>query len=112
MTGRSAGQYAYCLTPLLTEIPEGCWVCPNCIKRGVTTEAIKAKPLQGPTQPVFSPKFLQSLQGAVIMAEAKGRKMRSSSTSCCDAVKLWQYSQNLTKLRVPYSHTLGQEHAI
>ena len=60
------GWHTYCLSPPLTEIPEGSWICPPCVKRGVTITAIDAKVLDR-QQSLVPPKFLRGLQGAVVM---------------------------------------------
>ena len=72
------GWHTYCLNPPLKEIPEGSWVCPRCVSKGLTPEAIEAKEVKERRRMQEPPKYLKALQGALVMAEAKGRKGRSS----------------------------------
>lgn len=37
------GWHTYCLTPPLDEVPEGAWLCPDCIAAGMTLELLAAK---------------------------------------------------------------------
>jgi len=72
------GWHTYCLAPPLTSIPDGCWVCPRCNSKGITSESVEAKGSPVAAKSTVPPKYLQPLQGAVVMAEGKGRKARSA----------------------------------
>lgn len=72
------GWHTYCLTPPLTEIPDGCWVCPQCDSKGITPEAVEANGLQDRPRHTISPKLPQALQWAVVMAVGKGQKVRTA----------------------------------
>jgi RNase H-like domain found in reverse transcriptase/Reverse transcriptase (RNA-dependent DNA polymerase)/Integrase core domain/Integrase zinc binding domain/PHD-finger/C-5 cytosine-specific DNA methylase len=39
----NAGWHTFCLQPPLAEVPEGAWVCPNCLDAGVTLESIEER---------------------------------------------------------------------
>lgn len=45
---------------------------------GITPEAIQAKALNRRCQPLKAPKYFPSLQGALVLAKAKGRKVHSA----------------------------------
>ena len=40
--GCTAGWHYYCLPDALDEVPEGLWLCPDCLKAGVTVAQIQA----------------------------------------------------------------------
>lgn len=68
------GSHTYYLTPQLTEIPEGYWVYPSCMRKGVTVEAIEARSQKESRQPPEPPKYLRILQGSIVTAAGRGRK--------------------------------------
>ncbi|PNH01098.1 Retrovirus-related Pol polyprotein from transposon [Tetrabaena socialis] len=72
------GWHTYCLSPPLTAVPNGTWVCPKCVRKGISPEAVEARALQQPDQAPLPPKHLSALQGAVVMREAAGLKRRSA----------------------------------
>lgn len=72
------GWHTYCLMPPLTEIPEGDWVCPICVSKGVTVEEVKARTHSQRIRRPGPPKYLRPFQGALVMSGEKGRKGRSS----------------------------------
>lgn len=74
------GWHTYCFNPPLQEIPDGSWVCPQCEARGITPEAVDAREVKGRPRMQEPPKYLQALQGALVMSEAKGRKGRSKKS--------------------------------
>lgn len=53
-------------------------MCPICAGEGIAPKVMETKTLKGRNQPCVQPKFGHSLQGAVVMSEAQGRKTRSS----------------------------------
>ena len=38
-----APYHTYCLNPPLDEVPEGNWICPECVQSGVTLEQVAAR---------------------------------------------------------------------
>ena len=75
-----AGWHTYCLHPPLSDIPDGTWVCPRCVSKGITVEQVEARAIRAPTASPELPYRLRSLQGAAVMKEAKGRRARSPKT--------------------------------
>ena len=49
------GWHTYCLDPPLEDIPEGSWLCPDCLKCGVTFESLAAKQQRYVAEPESRP---------------------------------------------------------
>lgn len=39
--GCNAGYHTFCLSPALSGVPEGLWICPECVSQGVTAETLE-----------------------------------------------------------------------
>ena len=70
------GWHTFCLAPPLESIPDGTWICPPCVGKGVTVQALQQKALQRQTHG-RPPPHLKHLQGMFAMRESKGRRARS-----------------------------------
>ncbi|PNH10576.1 Retrovirus-related Pol polyprotein from transposon [Tetrabaena socialis] len=71
------GWHTYCLTPALNVIPDGTWICPQCVDSGMTVQQVEARSLGDDARGPLPPKHLSALQGAQVMREPSGRKGRT-----------------------------------
>jgi hypothetical protein len=49
--GCGAGWHMHCLSPPLTAVPDGAWVCPSCEAAGVDKASVEARATAAPAQP-------------------------------------------------------------
>jgi hypothetical protein len=50
--GCGSGWHMYCLSPPLTAVPDGVWVCPSCEAAGVDKASVELRAAAAPAQPV------------------------------------------------------------
>jgi hypothetical protein len=70
----NAGWHTYCLTPVLSDVPSGEWVCPKCEQKGVTTEDVKRRRAERTVQEPARPALELPNRGRLEKATKLGRK--------------------------------------
>lgn len=75
-----SGWHTFCLSPPLESIPDGTWICPPCVDKGVTIESLQQKAAKQREHGHLPAQF-KHLQGALAMREAKGRRGRKVTDS-------------------------------